>query len=76
MNPIAWASKSLLGHLVLFEAFFSIPMFFLLFDRGPDGFTVGWVIYSAVVWAAAGAVVAILFWYTVTAPLIRRKKGK
>jgi hypothetical protein len=76
MNPIGWASRSLLGHIVLFETFFSIPMFFVLLDPGPNGLTVGWIVYSALGWAAIGAVVATLFWYTVTAPLIKRKQGK
>jgi hypothetical protein len=75
MNLIGWASRSLRGHIVLFETFFSIPMFFLFLDPGPTGLTVGWALYSAAVWAAGGAVVAILFWYTVTAPLIKRKRG-
>jgi hypothetical protein len=76
MNPFRWASHSLLGHVVLFEVFFSIPMFIIGFDPGKDGPTLSWVLFSVALCVAGGLVAAILLWYTFSRPLIERQKQK
>jgi hypothetical protein len=62
MKFLKWASTSLLGHIVVFEGIFSLPMFLLLsaLNYSLDIFTVGWARYAAIVWASLGAVGAIL----------------
>lgn len=79
-NKSSWlkrASFSLRGHIALFEAAFSLPLFtaFLWRNYSEGTLTLAWVLYLVILWAALGAVGAVVFWYTVTAPLIKRRNG-
>lgn len=62
MKFIKWLGSSLLGHIVLFEAFVSLPCFLVLFQRNHSEWTAGWSIYSAGLSAVAGAVGGVVFW--------------
>lgn len=77
MKFLKWASTSLLGHLIVFEVIFSLPMFLLLsaLNYSLDIFTVGWARYAAIVWASLGGVGAALVWCTVSLPAIKRRKN-
>ena len=72
-----WASHTLIGHIVIFLAGFSVPglALFLFLDYS-DGrpFTVGRAMYLAFLCGIAGAVVATLGWYTISLPLMERRE--
>jgi hypothetical protein len=78
MTFLKWASSSLLGHVVLFEAAFSVPLCLVLLDSNyTDGtLTVGWALWIVSISGLAGVVVAVLGWHTVTLPLIKRRKDR
>jgi predicted permease len=77
MNVLKRGNPTLLGHIVLFEVSFSLPLFlFFLFTRHSHGtLTRDSAIYLAFLWAVGGAVVAVLFWFTFSLPLMKRRKG-
>jgi hypothetical protein len=77
MNLLKRAASSLLGHIVFFQAVFSLPLFlFFLSENHSQGtLTVESAIYLAALWSAFGAVGAAFFWYTMSLPLIRRRQG-
>jgi hypothetical protein len=61
---------------MFFEVVFSLPLFLLftfLNYSQRDTLTIAWVIYSAAVTATAGAIVAILAWFTILLPLRKRR---
>lgn len=68
-------SQSLLGHVALFETVFSLPLlsFFLVQSHAEGTLTFGWGAYLVSVWAVGGAIVAVAFWYTVSAPLLKTR---
>lgn len=73
-----WGSRSLLGHIALFQVFFSLPLVVLSLSRsasqGP--LSLRWALHTVLVAAAGGVVCAVLFWYTVMRPLITRQGHK
>lgn len=75
MNFLKKGNPTLLGHVVLFEVIFSLPLFlFFLSTRHARGtLTLDSGIYLAFIWAAGGAVVAVLFWFTFSLPLMKRR---
>jgi len=66
---------SLSGHLVVFEAIFSLPvlLFFLWQIHQQGTLTLSWGLYLFVLWASLGAIGGAFFWYAVSRPLIRRR---
>ena len=73
-----WASSSLLGHVVLFEVILSLPLaiVFFVLNYSQGTLTVAWVFYMATIWAAFGALVAVLGWYIVSLPLIKLRQSQ
>ncbi len=72
------ASRSLIGHIIISEIVWTFVMLLtfwetLYFDGGP---TVASVLRLLLTIVGAGLIPPILFWYTVSRPLIRRiEKG-
>lgn len=70
-----WARGSLIGHVVAFELFFSIPMglggLFTNYVQGT--LTLPWAMYVLVLAAALGAVLGVVIRYAVTLPIIKRR---
>ena len=76
---LKWGSHSLIGHVVLFQLFWSVPMVILFWESNYSNGTlmIGRVLSGVFVASLCGLAVAILGWYTVSLPLIkRRKKGR
>jgi hypothetical protein len=65
--------SSLLGHIVVFEIVWSLPLYLIFFVTNSD-WTVAWAIYAAFLCAAAGAACGAFLWFVVTAPRLRRRK--
>jgi hypothetical protein len=78
MTFAKWASTSLIGHVVLFELTFSIPMSFLMIylNYVEGTLTASWALWLFFVSALLGSVGAGAIWYTITLPLIKRQKRK
>ena len=76
MNFLKRGNPTLLGHVVLFEVIFSLPLFlFFLSTRHSQGtLTLDSAIYLAFIWAGGGAVMAVFFWFTFSLPLMKRRK--
>ena len=75
---LKWVGSSLLGHIALSELLFSMPLFLLglSLNYSEGTITVAWSFYIAIVCALGGIIFALLFWYTVSVPLIKRRKDK
>jgi hypothetical protein len=73
-----WCCASLLGHVVLMQLCFSLPLllFFLPTIYSQGTLTVAWVLYMFFALMTLGAVCAVLFWYTITLPLLNNRRGK
>lgn len=69
-----WASFSFVGHIVLFELLFSIPilLIFLVLIYSEHGLTVIWALYMVFLCGLAGGLIATLFWFTLSQPLIKK----
>jgi hypothetical protein len=78
MTFLKWASSSLLGHLVLVEVVCSVPLCLVLLDLNyEDGtLTAGWALWIFSISALAGVIGAALVWYTISLPLIKRRKDR
>jgi hypothetical protein len=72
-----WCTSSLLGHLVLMQVCFSLPLlaFFLPTIYLQGDLTVAWALYMVFASMVLGAVCAVIFWYAVTSPLIKSRDG-
>lgn len=77
MNVVKW-SCTLGGHVVLWELVFSLPLFLssLSYNYSAGQLTFGRLIWIFSVWAVLGIVAAVCFWYTVTYPMIKNRRGK
>jgi hypothetical protein len=75
---IKGASKSLRGHIVLFQAACSVPIFVLLaaWNYQDGTLTVRWAAWIALVSVAGGLVMALVAWYFVTLPILKRTGRK
>lgn len=75
-NPLKWAASSLLGHVVVFAVTFSLPICVAFLDLNyRDGtLDAAWAFWIVSMSGLIGIVVAALFWYTVSRPLIKRRK--
>jgi predicted membrane protein len=70
------ANPTLPAHIVLFEVLFGLPLFlfFAVQSYGQGTFTLGRALYLLLLWATGGAVVATVIWFTLSLPLIRRRR--
>ncbi len=70
-----WSSHCLIGHVVLSLIAWTIPMFFVFRDSMYIGgvMSLGRVLYLVSLVIGGGVIVATLFWFTVSRPLIRRR---
>lgn len=77
MNVFKWGGSSLPRHIALWEMFFSLPMFilFLKLIYSEGTLTFDWAVWMAFLWAMAGLVAAIIFWYAMVLPLQQRRDG-
>ena len=73
-----WCYSSLLGHVVLMQLCFSLPLLlvFLPTISSQGTLTVAWVLYMFFAFTTLGAVCAVLFWYALTLPLMKNRRGK
>jgi hypothetical protein len=71
---LKWTGGSLIGHVVFFELIFSLPLLvvFLYLNYLQHTLTVDWAIHMVLISPIPGAVLAVLIWYTITLPRIRR----
>jgi hypothetical protein len=74
-NELQRAIASLPGHIVLFEAVFSLPLFsyFLLHTYRQGTLSLSWALYLLLLWSILGAVGGAFFWYVISQPLTRRR---
>jgi hypothetical protein len=73
---LSWASHSLIGHIVLFQIGFGLPMVFMSWDLiyfGAD-LSLASVLRVLSLIVGAGLIVAVLFWYTISKPLISSRQ--
>jgi hypothetical protein len=70
-----WGSRSLVGHVVLYEAFVALPaclgLLWLNYFQG--ALTMEWLAWVVLVSAAGGVAVALPVWFLVTAARLGRK---
>jgi hypothetical protein len=73
-----WGRASLVGTIVVFELFFSIPMSILglLLNYTEGTLTFAWAIWVLYVGAVAGAVLAVVIRYTILLPYIKKRDDK
>ena len=70
-----WCALSLLGHIVLFALTFTVPMLVagLTLNYVEGTLTWDWVPYIALYSVLGGFAMAVIIWFVVTSPLLRRK---
>ena len=73
---LKWASHSLFGHVVLIQIVWSpiMSILFLWLNYSDGTLTPVWALYTVIVASFSGVILAILFWYTVSLPFIKRYK--
>jgi hypothetical protein len=71
-----WLSRSMTGHIVLFEVIFSFPflVWFAASNYSDGTLTLSFFVQFLLLDVLAGAAGAFAIWHTVTLPLIRRTK--
>ena len=75
MDPKALLRRgllSLVGHIVLAEIIFSVPMaaMFLFDDISQGELAAPWTLYSLFMWGVVGAVLGTSVWFTMTRPYL------
>ncbi len=72
---LKWCVSSLVGHVVLFVLTFSIPMLIagLTLNYVEGTLTWDWAPYIALYSVLGGFAVAVIIWFAITAPLLRRR---
>jgi hypothetical protein len=75
---LKWGSTTLTGHLVLFQLIFSVPMYLLaLYVNYLQGsLTLLWGFYTAFACAVIGSVFAVVFWFTISSGLIKKRERR
>jgi hypothetical protein len=71
-----WFAKSLIGHIVFLELFFGLSAWALETMRAEGTLTAWQTFRVALITAALSFLMAGLFWYTVTLPLIRSRNSR
>lgn len=73
-----WCSSSLIGHLVLFQLICAAPLsaMFILKMSSEHTLTVSSAFFIAAMCSVLFAIVAALFWYTLSKPLISSRSKK
>jgi hypothetical protein len=73
-----WCSSSLIGHLILFQLICAAPLsvMFILNISSEHTLTFGRAFYIAGLCSVLFAIVAVLFWYTLSKPLISSRSKK
>jgi len=71
-----WGSSSILGHVALSEALFGVPMFLFALTSmyAEDTLTISSTLKLGLLCAAAAAIFAVTFWYSISSNLIKRRK--
>jgi hypothetical protein len=69
------ARSTFLGHVVFLEVLWGVPMatFFIWKNYTDGALTIRWALWCILVSAAGALIVASLFWFTMTRPLLRRR---
>ena len=77
-NFLQWGSSSLLGHIVLSEALFSVPLSMLFFysNYKEGDLTRRWALHILLTDAIFGIVFAVIFWYFVSLPLLKKRGSR
>jgi hypothetical protein len=77
IRVVKWACATLAGHLTILGSMWSIVEFVVLdYPSVRSGtFSAHWALHNATGAVASGAVFAMLFWFLVTRPLLRRVQG-
>jgi len=77
-NFLQWGSSSLLGHIVLSEALFSVPLSILFcYSNYKEGDLTGrWALHILLTNAIFGIVFAVIFWYFVSLPLLKKRGSR
>lgn len=74
MKILKRPKPTLAAHIILSELIFSLPLFLVFFfkkySRGT--LTLESAISLAYIWAIAGAAIALLLWYTVSSPMLKK----
>jgi hypothetical protein len=72
-----WGFSSLSHQLILFFIVFSVPMFilFVLLNYSEGTLTWDWAVSIALYSLLGGIASGTVMWFTVTLPLIRRRRG-
>jgi hypothetical protein len=70
-----WASRSLWGHVVLAQLVFALPLWFFFMWARFDGSVRVLLILTAIC-VLGGVCFAVILWYTMSAPLIRRMRNR
>jgi hypothetical protein len=70
-----WCVSSLPGHIVLFTLTFSVPMLIagMTLNYMDGTLTWDWAPYIALYSALGGFAAAVVIWFVLTAPLLRRR---
>jgi hypothetical protein len=70
---IKWAYGSLIGHVVFFELFFTLPLLAMFSYSNWDTITLEWILRMVLISPVLGAMVGAYAWYAITAPSMRRR---
>ncbi len=71
-----WFGTSLVGHVVFYQLIFTVPIAatFLYLSYSDGILTAAWAGYTVIVSAVFGLMVAAGIWYTITSPLLKRRR--
>jgi hypothetical protein len=71
------ASSSLRGHIALAEIFVGLPLgvLFIYQNYMQGTLTFQWALWCVFLGAAAGLIWAVIFWYTLSLPLLKKYRG-
>jgi hypothetical protein len=77
-NLLQWAAGTLLGHVVASAVGFSLPLCIVFLDLNYQEGTLNpaWALWIVSMTGLLGLVFAVLFWYSVTRPLIKRRNDR
>ena len=72
------AVSSLIGHILLAELFFALPLLviFVFLNYSEGTLTVAWSAQMIVVATLVGAAFGAIAWFSITVPLVTKHKGR